>query len=149
MFTLREALRDEFDPFATVSIQTTERSVCNKNGCELKLVDENNDQNCYIAKRKKATCEFCSSNEQRNEINRSDPLFLAETTSVSKDFEQATKGAIITRLLGAADDKAATIRSSTGYAQDCAEKFYQQGGLAIASIRYDETWVYPTDVDVC
>jgi hypothetical protein len=58
MFTLREALRDEFDPFATVSIQTTERSVCNKNGCELKLVDENNDQNCYIAKRKKATCEF-------------------------------------------------------------------------------------------
>jgi hypothetical protein len=133
--TFRVALRDEFDPFANVSIQTTESSVTTS--MEHKLVNENIDHNCYIAKRKKATCEFCSSNEQRNEINRSDPLFLAETTSVSKDFEQATKGAIITRLLGAADDKAATIRSSTGYAQDCAEKFYQQGGLAIASIRHD------------
>jgi hypothetical protein len=40
-------------------------------------------------------------------------------------------------LLGAADDKAATIRSATGYAEDCVEKFYQQGALAIASIRHD------------
>jgi hypothetical protein len=85
MFTFRVALRDEFGPFANVSIQATENRVYNKTGYEHKLVNENIDHNCYIAKRKKATCEFCSFDEQKNEINRSDPLFLAEKASVSKD----------------------------------------------------------------
>lgn len=38
-----------------------------------------------MSKRKKATCEFYSSNEQKNEISYSDPLFLAENAPVSKD----------------------------------------------------------------
>jgi hypothetical protein len=135
--TFRVALRDEFDPLANVSIQATERSVYNKNGSKHKLVDENIDHNCYIAKRKKATCESCGSNEQKKEINRSDPLFLAETASVSKDLEQATKRSDYYAISGRCRRQAATITSATGYAEDCAEKFYQQGGLAIASIRHD------------
>lgn len=38
---------------------------------------------------KKATCEFNSSNEQKNEINHFDPLFLTEKASVSKMTERA------------------------------------------------------------
>jgi hypothetical protein len=63
--------------------------------------------------------------------------FLLKQPPFQKISNKQPKGAIIMRLLGAADDKAATIRSATGYAEDCAEKFYQQGGLAIASIRRD------------
>jgi hypothetical protein len=43
-----------------------------------------------MAKRKKATCEFNSSDEQKNEINHSDSLFLAQKASVSKDDRTST-----------------------------------------------------------
>jgi hypothetical protein len=49
MVTFRVALRDEFGPFANVSIQATESRVYNKTGYEHKLVNENIDHNCYIA----------------------------------------------------------------------------------------------------
>ena len=54
-------------------------------------MSENRDHNHYMSKRKKATCEFSSSNEQKNEISHSDPLFLAENASVSKMTEQVTE----------------------------------------------------------
>ena len=126
------------------------RSVYNKNGYEQKLGEENKDHNRYKAKRKKATCDFYSSNKQKNEVNHSDPLFLAEKASVSKDDRTSNeKGTIVTRLLlRAADDKAASIRSATAYAEDYVKRLYEQSGRQIASIRY-RTWpVYPTD-DVC
>ena len=101
-------------------------------------VNKNIDHNCYIAKRKKGTCEFCSSNEQKNEIMRFwSTIYCWSGLRFKRSSNEQPKRAIITRLLRAADDKAATIRSTTAYAEDCVEKFYQQSGLAIASIRHD------------
>jgi hypothetical protein len=98
---------------------------------------------------KKATCEFCSSNEQKNEINRSDPLFLAETASVSKNHRTSNRKERLLRDCCALPTTKRLLGALETYAEDRLWKFYQQSGLAIASIGHDGTWVYPPDDDVC
>jgi len=150
MFIFLAAIRDEFAPFANVSIQTTDVAFTTRMDMSRSLVRRTRIITVIRQNEKKATCDFYSSNEQKNEVNHSDPLFLAEKASVSKDDRTSNeKGTIVTRLLlRAADDKAASIRSATAYAEDYVKRLYEQSGRQIASIRY-RTWpVYPTD-DVC
>jgi hypothetical protein len=150
MVTFRVALRDEFDPFANVSIQTTERSVYSKNVCELKWRMGTTIITVILQNEKKATCEFFSSNEQKNEINRSDPLFLAETASVSKDHRTSNRKERLLRDLWALPTtKRLPLGARYSVREDNARKLYGQSGVAIASIRYGTWHVHPTDNYVC
>ena len=76
-------IRDKFDPFANVSIQTTQSSVCNQDGMSTSLRSRTEIITVICQNTKEPYGSYIS-NEQKNGTSGSDPLFLAETVPLKR-----------------------------------------------------------------